>query len=168
MQSFLGYKLSDTERADLLERLPAAYPSIKADHITIALERPETLPHARQITLLGMADDGIGAQALVVAIDNKRWRDDGTPYHLTWSVDPAQMAPAHYDANPDPEQRVAQPYRAMHSGGMILFLERNGLVNWFAEPVVLPGRTAVFDDRTGTPRPDAIKITGTSPVPVAF
>lgn len=149
MQAYLGYKLTDTERTQLLQAFPPAYPDILADHITIALTRPDILPAAHEITLLGMADDGIGLQALVTAIDGQSARADGAPYHLTWSCDPAKLTPAAYDLSLPSGAADAGPYRPRHSGPMIALLKSEGRINWFDTPLTLPARQAVFDDRSG-------------------
>jgi hypothetical protein len=135
-QPYLGYKLTDAERLSLLAQFPPSYPRVLADHVTIQLTAPETLPQADEIALLGMADNDAGGQALVVAIDGERLRSDGQPYHLTWSV--------------DPEQGV----RPWMSGGMVVELETKNLIAWFSQAVILPGRQAVWDDRSGPDRTD--------------
>lgn len=135
-QPYLSFKLTDAERVRLLDQFPPAYPRVLADHVTIALQQPDTLPVADEIALLGMADNGRGGQAFVVSVDGTRQRDDGQPWHLTWSVDPAQGV---------------KPWM---SGNMVEDLEAKGLIGWFDTAVRLPGRAAIWDDRSGPDRTD--------------
>jgi len=87
----LGYTcwlLDETERAKLLELMPAVYPVPVAHHVTLDYGVPDThpLPTATRGLILGEIMDK-GVQAFVVEIDGTTTRPDGETYHITWSLD---------------------------------------------------------------------------------
>src|SRR4051812_45324175 len=86
---FIGWTLDPGERDALLKEIPAAYPDVLADHVTLIGRAPAS---ARQPTrvdaeVIGSVDDGDGLQALVVEINGSSRRPDGGTYHITWSLD---------------------------------------------------------------------------------
>lgn len=85
----VGWKLDASERAALLARFPPRWPDTVADHVTLRSGTgPGTpLPIEEAGEVVGWADDGEGLQALVVAIGGSTARDDGSTYHITWSLD---------------------------------------------------------------------------------
>jgi hypothetical protein len=88
---FSGWSLPEGERARLLHRFPPAYSRTVADHVTLAFgSRPQRVPRVRRAHIVGIADDGAGVQALVVAIDGTTDRPDGATYHITWSLAPGR------------------------------------------------------------------------------
>ena len=89
-----GWLLDERERAPLLDRFPPAYPRVVAHHVTLRSGTdPETpLPAATGGEIVGLADDGIGVQALVVAIGGTTAREDGSVYHVTWSLAEGRQA----------------------------------------------------------------------------
>ena len=50
------------------------------------------LPAEVAARIVGLADDGEGVQAMVVAIDGTTVRPDGGTYHITWSLAPGRRA----------------------------------------------------------------------------
>ncbi len=84
--SYTGWLLPDRDQAELLQKFPPMYHDVIAHHVTLAMGVHE-LPTATAGTVVGMADDGEGIQALVVSIDGTTERPDGGTYHITWSVD---------------------------------------------------------------------------------
>jgi hypothetical protein len=44
------------------------------------------LPRETEGFVVGVADDGVGVQALVVEIGGTLRRPDGSTYHITWSL----------------------------------------------------------------------------------
>jgi hypothetical protein len=84
-----GWKLDKEERAQLLERFPPEWPDVIADHITLDADASEDapLPEAERAEIVGGMNDGEGLQTMVVAIDGGTDRPDGSPYHITWSLD---------------------------------------------------------------------------------
>ncbi len=114
--------LTHEARTRLLAVFPPKFPELRADHVTLQLgaAADAVLPDVRQISIVGVAADENIIQALVVEVDGVPASPKGRPYHITWSWDPAQEAPAEYDPNPKVEKRKAEPVRSKHSSGMIL------------------------------------------------
>jgi len=84
----VGWKLDVTDRADLLGQFLPTWPDVIADHVTFEGSlREGELPPPVSAQIVGQADDGIGLQTLVVAIDGKTSRADGSIYHIIWSLD---------------------------------------------------------------------------------
>ena len=85
-----GWKLRRACREHLLERLPPRYPETVADHVTWRTgdaERDDDLPEETSAAaIVGRADDGLGVEAYVVAIDRDTRRPDGSTWHVTWSL----------------------------------------------------------------------------------
>jgi hypothetical protein len=88
----IGWKLPPAERASLIGRFPPAYVDVIADHVTLANDTSGRVlfPKADKGEIVGLADDGHGVQALVVAIGGTTDRPDGSTYHITWSLDKAR------------------------------------------------------------------------------
>lgn len=86
----VGWTLRADERAALIERCPARYPRVIADHVTLVAWRQgannAALPNRARARVLGRADDGSGVEALVVEIDGTTDRPGGGTYHITWSL----------------------------------------------------------------------------------
>lgn len=117
---YSAYQLDSKEREGLLKQFPPRYRRVVADHITVRfggnqLPLPE-IPQKAEI--IGMADDGNGLQALIVQINGNLTRQDGSIYHITWSLDPNKQTPSELDSTPD------QTYKPVHSNALI-----QGLLN---------------------------------------
>jgi len=82
-----GWKLPPEARSNLLARFPPNYPNLVADHVTF---KPGSdggaIPDVDHCVLVGRADDGVGVEALVVAIAGTTERPDGSSWHITWSL----------------------------------------------------------------------------------
>ena len=91
-----GWKLSRECRETLLDSLPPSYSRTVADHVTFRSGDPardEEIPgDAGDPRIVGRADDGIGVEAYVVAIDGDTARPDGSTWHVTWSLGPGRKA----------------------------------------------------------------------------
>lgn len=85
----IGWLLDEGDRTALLARFPPRWPDVIAHHVTLAALVTDPLPPAPQAEVVGWVDDGIGLQALVVALDGTTDRPDGSTYHITWSLDRA-------------------------------------------------------------------------------
>jgi hypothetical protein len=89
-----GWKLPRDEREMLLQRFPAKYDNVIADHVTLRVgataETP--LPPRREARIVGRADDGASLECLVVELDGTTDRPDGSTYHITWSLGPGRKA----------------------------------------------------------------------------
>ncbi len=90
----IGWKLPCDQREQLLRRFPPKYERVVADHVTLRPEAtPETpLPHKVDARVIGRADDGRSLECLVVELDGKTDRPDGSTYHITWSLGPGRRA----------------------------------------------------------------------------
>jgi len=89
-KGYVGWNLPEEERARLLARFPAAYPRTVAHHATAAfnVSTNHPLPKETTGTVVGIADDGAGVQALVLSIGGTTARPDGSTWHVTWSLAP--------------------------------------------------------------------------------
>lgn len=87
MRGYIAWVLPEIERARLLNIFPARYPDVIAHHVTHQLNASDTdtLPKETSGRIIGMLDDGVGLQTLVV--DMGFPRPDGEEYHITWSLD---------------------------------------------------------------------------------
>lgn len=85
----LGWKLNGPERGKLLTLFLPAWPDVIADHVTLRTggDPGDHLPPPVKAEIVGSVDDGMGLQALVVAVDGTTDRPDGSTYHITWSLD---------------------------------------------------------------------------------
>jgi len=91
---YTGWQLEPGSRQALLDLFPPAYPQVVAHHVTHSFPAApgEGPPPPAQAEVVGVADDGRGVQALVVAIDGSTARPDGSTYHVTWSLEPGRKA----------------------------------------------------------------------------
>ena len=89
-----GWKLPRQDRQRLLDRFPPKYENVVADHVTLrtgaTAETP--LPRKPQAEVVGRADDGKSLECLVVELDGRTDRPDGSTYHITWSLGPGRKA----------------------------------------------------------------------------
>jgi hypothetical protein len=88
----LGWKIDRGERDVLLAAMPAAYSDPVADHVTLKsrVDGGASPPADTIGEIVGVADDGEGVQAMVVAIGGTTDRPGGGSYHITWSLDRAK------------------------------------------------------------------------------
>lgn len=81
-----GWKLTRDCRDALMHLFPPKYARPIADHVTLSISGqapPEPVSDAK---IIGYADDGIGVEALIVALDGSTARPDGKIWHVTWSL----------------------------------------------------------------------------------
>lgn len=80
----IGWRLDPQDRAKLLERFPAEWPDVVADHITFEAQvgQPTAMPSVDRAEIVGGINDGEGLQAMVVAINGETERPDGGTYHI--------------------------------------------------------------------------------------
>jgi len=84
---YTGWLLDEAEREALLTRFPPRYAVTVAHHVTLKFGEEGAQPPGEVVAeILGEADDGLGVQALVVAIDGRPDRPDGGTFHITWSL----------------------------------------------------------------------------------
>jgi hypothetical protein len=84
---YTGWLLDPAEREALLARFPPRYEMAVAHHVTLRFGDETAKPPGEvRAQIVGAADDGLGVQALVVAIDGGPTRPDGGIFHITWSL----------------------------------------------------------------------------------
>ena len=84
---YTGWLVDPAERDTLLARFPPRYAQVIAHHVTLKFGDREAQPPGEVgAWIVGQADDGLGVQALVVAIDGGAARPDGGTFHITWSL----------------------------------------------------------------------------------
>ena len=78
----------------LLERFPAKYERVIADHVQLSTGATASTPLPREAAarVVGRADDGHSLECLVVELDGTTDRPDGSTYHITWSLGPGRRA----------------------------------------------------------------------------
>ena len=83
-----GWKLPKEEREQLLAQFPPRYEKVVADHVTLRTGADAQTPLPRQVEarVVGRADDGESLECLVVTLDGTTDRQDGSTYHITWSL----------------------------------------------------------------------------------
>lgn len=87
----IGWKLDRAQREQLLDRFPPRYPDAVADHVTLkANAAGQPVPDRVDAAIVGRADDGDSLEAMVVTVDGKTARPDGSVFHITWSLDKAK------------------------------------------------------------------------------
>ena len=84
---YTGWLVDPAERDGLLARLPTRYALTVAHHVTLKFGDSAGQPPRDTVgQIVGEADDGKGAQAMVVRIDGDTMRPDGGTFHITWSL----------------------------------------------------------------------------------
>jgi len=92
---YTAYVLTDESRRRLEEKYPPKYPKFIGHHITVDFGVPAgaEAPEEAEVKVLGINDSGDGLEALVVSVNGKTKRPDGSKYHITWSLDPERYSP---------------------------------------------------------------------------
>ena len=87
-KGYVGWELPPSERVRLLNEFPATYARVVAHHCTLkfGVTSDHPLPTTQEGLVVGVADDLMGVQALVLRIDNTSARPGGGVYHITWSL----------------------------------------------------------------------------------
>jgi hypothetical protein len=128
---YSAYQLDSKQRENLLKQIPPRYPKVVADHITVCFGGGHlTLPKENQKTeIIGMVDDNNGLQALVVQVDGSLIRQDGSIYHITWSLDPNKKV------SPEIDPTAEQTYKPVHSNVLVKnLISPNGMPKSDANP----------------------------------
>lgn len=84
-----GWKLDAGQRLTLLRAFPPTWPDVIADHVTLRSGDGKK-PAVVRGEIVGQVDDGAGLQAMVVSIEGRVDRPDGSTFHITWSLDSQQ------------------------------------------------------------------------------
>lgn len=88
IKGYIAWVLPEKLRAELLAAFPVTYERTIAHHITYKFGVPESegLPVVDSMAIVGMANDEKGVQCLIVEVNGSSKRDDGSVYHITWSL----------------------------------------------------------------------------------
>jgi len=88
-EMYTAYVLDNKSRRELAKVFPPKYPEFIGHHTTVKFGVPKDAPKPRpaDLQVVGYADDGEGLEALVVTVNGKTQRPDGSTYHITWSLD---------------------------------------------------------------------------------
>jgi len=94
-KGYSAYVLDDASRSSLLGLYQPKYSKIVAHHVTYAFGTSslDDLPPAGSYEVVGYADSEDGLEALVVEVNGTTEREDGSIYHITWSLDPDKYKP---------------------------------------------------------------------------
>lgn len=95
LEMYTAYVLSDESREQLMKKFPPKYDKVVAHHITVEPGVPNNSspPPEAELKVVGYADSKDGLEALIVAVDGQSKREDGSTYHITWSLDPDKYKP---------------------------------------------------------------------------
>ena len=95
LEMYTAYVLSDESRELLMKKFPPKYDKVVAHHITVEFGVPNDTspPPEAELKVVGYADSKDGLEALIVAVDGQSKREDGSTYHITWSLDPDKYKP---------------------------------------------------------------------------
>ena len=96
-RGYLGWLILPTSKSYLLHLIPPMFDKILADHVTFLYPAfsNDPLPPQAELLAVGSAVDPQGLQAVVVSVDHNVYRQDGSVYHCTWSLDPHKFKPQH-------------------------------------------------------------------------
>lgn len=90
---YTGWLVDPVEREALRVRFPPLYTRVVAHHVTLNFGGSEAeAPGEVTARIIGEADDGVGVQAMVVAVGGSTARPDGGTFHITWSLAPGREA----------------------------------------------------------------------------
>ena len=85
---YLAHVLSKDARKTILDKFPPKFPDVIAHHVTIKIgvSTSEKIPSPAKVTVIGYIKDE-SLEALVVTVNDKKFRPDGKRYHITLSLD---------------------------------------------------------------------------------
>lgn len=89
-EMYIALVLNERSRKMLKVDFPPKYGDFIGHHITLDFGVPKNTPlpkHQHKTEVVGYADDDKGIEALVVSVNGKVQRPDGSLYHITWSLD---------------------------------------------------------------------------------
>ena len=95
--SYTAYVLTKESRDKLLDSFPTMYPNVVAHHITVSFGVPKDTPpppKPKKVQAVGYINSGDGVEGLLVSVDGKIDRADGSKYHITMSLNPDKKAVA--------------------------------------------------------------------------
>ena len=80
-------EVEESSRDNLLKHFPPKYHEVIAHHITYKGPKNNIPTDKDNFEVVGYTDDGVGLEAVVVAINGDTTRLDGNLYHITLSID---------------------------------------------------------------------------------
>lgn len=94
-KGYTYYRLTEISKNKLLRAFPKQYKKLIAHHITEKFGDVDQsdIPSDANVQVIGHADSEDGLEALVVTVNGNLRREDGSIYHITWSLDPAKYKP---------------------------------------------------------------------------
>ncbi len=89
--TYSAYVLDKKSRAKLLDLFPPKFEKVICHHITVkfGLSKDDKKPQPAKINVIGYTSDD-GLEALVVTVNGKSYRSDGSTYHITLSHGPGR------------------------------------------------------------------------------
>lgn len=89
LENYSAYVLTKKSRRELLSKFPPKFSLIRGDHITIkfGIGKNTPKPTPAKIKIIGYASDD-SLEAVVVSVNGKTQRSDGSIYHITLSYEP--------------------------------------------------------------------------------
>lgn len=94
---YTAYILKKSSRDHLLELFPPKYSKVIAHHVTDQFDVNKNTfdkSDARSpLEVIGYMNNDDGIEALIVSIGGSVVRQDGSIYHITWSLDPEKFKP---------------------------------------------------------------------------
>ena len=97
MTYYTAYVLNDKKRETLLDIFEPAFSKVLAHHITLIFnaQSDTPIPPIESVEITHFVTDNNGIEALVVSVNGESIREDGSYYHITWSLDPEAALPAY-------------------------------------------------------------------------
>lgn len=93
---YIAYILDSKSRRELENKFPPKFSRFIGHHITYKFGVNSTYPlpkNTENIKVVGYSVNDNGLEALVVSLNGKVNRADGSFYHITWSLEPSKFKP---------------------------------------------------------------------------
>lgn len=87
---YIALVLDEQSKKELLQAFPPRFPDVIGHHITLTFGVSKNVnlpPQPTDVKVVGCAINDDGIEALVVSVNDKTKRADGSTYHITWSID---------------------------------------------------------------------------------
>jgi hypothetical protein len=90
-ESYSAYLLSKKSRSLILNKFPPKFSKVDAHHITVkfGLSKTDRIPHTAKLQVVGYSCDA-SLESVVVSVNGKTNRPDGSTYHITLSYEPGR------------------------------------------------------------------------------
>ena len=92
---YTAHVLNEADRTGLMMKFPPKYSKWVGHHITVQFGVPADTeaPEQAEIKVVGYKDSGDGIEALVCSVNGETQREDGSTFHITWSLNPDTHKP---------------------------------------------------------------------------